>query len=75
MDEPTRKRVEALKAWRAKKAAALAVDVSVVLPQRLLDKVAEAVPRERGQLERIEGLRQWRVAEFGDELIALAAGR
>jgi ribonuclease D len=75
VDEPTRKRVAALKAWRAKTAAALAVDVSVVLPQRLLDKVAEAVPRERGQLERIEGLRQWRVAEFGDELIAMLAGR
>jgi ribonuclease D len=75
VDDATRKRVEALKAWRSKKAAALAVDVSVVLPQRLLDKVAEAAPREAGQLERIEGLRRWRVAEFGHELIAQVAGR
>jgi ribonuclease D len=70
LDEPTRRRVDALKAWRAKKAAELAIDVSVVLPQRLLDKVAEAAPRERGQLERVEGLRRWRVAEFGDDLLA-----
>jgi ribonuclease D len=75
VDDATRKRVEALKAWRSQKAAALAVDVSVVLPQRLLDKVAEAAPRELGQLERIEGLRRWRVAEFGDELIARVSGR
>jgi ribonuclease D len=75
VDEATRKRVETLKAWRAQKAAALAVDVSVVLPQRLLDKVAEAAPTERAQLERIEGLRKWRVAEFGGELIAQVSGR
>jgi ribonuclease D len=72
VDEATKKRVEALKAWRAQKAAELAVDVSVVLPQRLLDKVAEAAPRERADLERVEGLRQWRVAEFGADLIAVA---
>jgi ribonuclease D len=75
VDEATRKRVDVLKAWRAKKAAALAVDVSVVLPQRLLDKVAEAAPRDREQLSRIEGLRRWRGAEFGDELVALVLGR
>jgi ribonuclease D len=67
--------VDVLKAWRAKKAVALAVDVSVVLPQRLLDKVAEAVPRTREELSAIEGLRRWRVAEFADELIALVLGR
>lgn len=74
VDEATRKRVDVLKAWRARKAAALAVDVSVVLPQRLLDKVAEAVPRDGDQLALIEGLRRWRVAEFGKELIALVSG-
>jgi ribonuclease D len=75
VDEATRRRVDALKAWRTKKAAELAVDVSVVLPQRLLDKVAEAAPRDRSALERIEGLRRWRVAEFGGDLVALGGGR
>lgn len=73
LDEATRKRVEKLRAWRAQKAAALAVDVSVVLPQRLLDKVAEAAPREAAQLERIEGLRRWRVAEFAEELVGVVS--
>jgi ribonuclease D len=75
VDEGTKKRVEALKAWRSQKAIDLAVDVSVVLPQRLLDKVAEAAPHDRAGLERIEGLRRWRVAEFGADLIALAGRR
>ena len=71
VDEPTRLRGAALKEWRATKAAALGVDVSVVLPQRLLDKVAEAAPRETAALESIEGLRRWRIAEFGEDLVAI----
>jgi len=69
VDEPTRQRGAALKAWRTLKAAELQVDVSVVLPQRLLDKVAELAPRGVDELERIEGLRRWRIAEFGPELV------
>ena len=38
------RRVERLKAWRARKAAELAVEASVVLPQRLIDRLAEAAP-------------------------------
>jgi ribonuclease D len=71
VDEPTRQRGAALKAWRTTKAAALEVDVSVVLPQRLLDKVAEAAPRAVAELENIEGLRRWRIAEFGPELVSI----
>ena len=40
------RRVERLKAWRVRKAAELKLDVSVVLPQRLIDRVALAAPRE-----------------------------
>lgn len=71
VDEPTRLRGAALKAWRTTRAAALEVDVSVVLPQRLLDKVAEAAPRDVSELEAIEGLRRWRIAEFGPELVSI----
>lgn len=67
--EPTRKRIEALRAWRAKEAAQLGVDISVVLPQRLLEKVAEAAPKEVRQLGSIEGLRRWRVQAFGHALV------
>jgi ribonuclease D len=75
VDEAGKRRVETLKAWRARRAADLGLDVSVVLPQRLLDKVAELVPRQVDDLERVEGLRRWRISEFGPDLVGLLAGR
>jgi ribonuclease D len=64
------RRAERLRAWRARKAAELRVDVSVVLPQRLIDRLAEAAPRDAGGLAAIEGLRRWRLESFGAELLA-----
>jgi ribonuclease D len=74
--DAVQRRVERLRAWRARKAAELGLDVSVVLPQRLVDRVAQAGPREAGELDSIEGLRRWRAEAFGAELVAtLVAGR
>jgi ribonuclease D len=67
--EPVRKRVDALKKWRTAEAARLGIDVSVVLPQRLLDKVAEAAPREVPALARVEGIRRWRVDALGEAIV------
>ncbi len=64
------RRVERLKVWRAAKAAELELDVSVVLPQRLVDKLAEAAPRDLEALGAIETLRRWRIETFGRDLIA-----
>lgn len=69
-----KRRVDALRAWRTEAAKRLAVDVSVVLPQRLLDKVAEAAPRDASGLARVEGLRRWRVSELGAEMLAVLRG-
>ena len=68
--EPVRRRIELLRAWRAKEAARLAVDVSVVLPQRLLERLAQVAPREVEALREIEGLRRWRIEAFGPEMIS-----
>ncbi|HET9315593.1 MAG TPA: HRDC domain-containing protein [Vicinamibacteria bacterium] len=69
----TKRRVDALRAWRTREAERLALDISIVLPQRLLEKVAEAHPRSLADLERIEGLRRWRVAALGDSLLRALA--
>jgi ribonuclease D len=66
----TRRRIDALRAWRAEAAAKLKLDVSVVLPQRLLDKVAEIAPHAVDDLAAVPGLRRWRIAEFGPDLVA-----
>jgi ribonuclease D len=63
-------RVGHLKEWRKTRAAELEVDVSVVLPQRLIDRLAAAGPRDTAGLAEIEGLRQWRIDTFGQEILA-----
>jgi ribonuclease D len=70
VEDAVRQRVERLKTWRAQKGAALQLDVSVVLPQRLIDRLAEARPRDVAGLGVVEGLRRWRVEAFGAELLA-----
>jgi ribonuclease D len=70
VSEPVRKRIESLRGWRAAAAARLGVDISVVLPQRLLERLAQAGPRDVEGLGQIEGLRRWRVEAFGPELVA-----
>jgi ribonuclease D len=73
VSDATRKRIEALRTWRAAESARLALDVSVVLPQRLLERVAEVAPREAAELDAVEGLRRWRREVFGDALIRACA--
>jgi ribonuclease D len=64
------RRIERLKGWRARKAAELQLEPSVVLPQRLVDRLAETGPRDRKGLAAIDGLRKWRQEAFGDDLLA-----
>ena len=70
--DATRRRIEALKKWRTAESLRLGLDVSVVLPQRLLEQVAEKPPGRAEDLLRIEGFRRWRVAAFGPSLVAAA---
>jgi DNA helicase-2/ATP-dependent DNA helicase PcrA len=67
--ESALRRVDRLKKWRTTKAAQLKLDASVVLPQRLIDRLAEAAPRDAAGLAAVEGLRRWRIEAFGPELL------
>jgi ribonuclease D len=73
VSEATRRRIDALRTWRTAEAKRLALDVSVVLPQRLLERVAEAAPRSPSDLESVEGLRRWRRDTFGEALVRVSA--
>jgi ribonuclease D len=70
VSEAAQKRIETLKAWRARKGQELGLDPSVLLPQRLIERVADQAPREVADLGKVEGLRRWRVEAFGNELLA-----
>jgi len=64
-----RRRAEALRAWRGKAALELALDAGVLLPQRLIDRLAAEPPEDEGALRQIEGVRSWRAKLFGPELL------
>jgi ribonuclease D len=65
------KHIRELKAWRDAKAAALEIDASLVLTKLLIYDIAKKNPGSIQQIKAIEGLRNWRVREFGREIIAL----
>lgn len=63
-------RIEALRAWRVAEAERSGLDVSIVMPQRLLERVADAGPETLDELAAVDGLRRWRVSAWGPALLA-----
>lgn len=66
-------RLEALKEWRRKKAAALQLDPGVLCPLSYLQSVARANPRSVAEIEAMEDVSRWRIREFGQEWIQALA--
>jgi ribonuclease D len=64
-----RRRIEALREWRARVAPVVDLDPGVLLPNRLIRAIAEAGSKDLDALARVEGVRQWRVQVFGQELV------
>ena len=67
------KRVDALRTWRDEQATRSRLDPSLVLPLRLIERIALAGPRTLAELAPIEGMRQWRVVEWGPALLDACA--
>ncbi|MBK5254478.1 MAG: HRDC domain-containing protein [Vicinamibacteria bacterium] len=65
------RRVAAIKEWRKAASARMGLELSLVIPQRLIDKIAEANPASLAELSAVEGLRRWRVEAFGEEILRL----
>lgn len=63
------KRIASLKECRLKAGILLGLDSSFVLPQRLIDRIAEVAPKDRAALGAIPGVRQWRVEALGTEIL------
>jgi len=73
MSRAARESVEALREWRDAQAKASKLDPSIVMPQRLIDRIAVAQPTTLAELAAVEGIRQWRVTEWGPALLAACA--
>jgi ribonuclease D len=67
------RRIEGLVAWRAEAAGRLGLESGLVLPRRLIERLAEEVPATPDELGRVEGLRRWRAETFGAEILAVLA--
>jgi ribonuclease D len=65
---------DALRAWRAARAQARGVEVARVATNALLSAVARARPRSRAELAAVEGMEDWRLREYGDELLGVVRG-
>lgn len=68
-----KRRVTALRAWRDAEAARSRLDPAIVMSQRVIERVATAAPRTLDELAAIDGVRRWRVSEWGPALLAAAA--
>jgi ribonuclease D len=64
------RRIERLRVWRAGAIERLGLEPGLMLPNRLITAIAAAAPRTLNELERVEGLRRWRVETFGVEILA-----
>jgi ribonuclease D len=64
------RRAEALRGWREGAATRFGLDAGVLLPNRLIQAIAEADPTSAAALAEVEGIRRWRVEAFGAELVA-----
>jgi ribonuclease D len=67
------RRIEALTRWRAAAAERLGLDPGLLLPRRLVERLAEEARGDGESLRGIEGLRRWRIEVFGREILAAVA--
>ncbi len=68
------RRIEALSRWRARAAEGLGLEPGLLLPRRLIERLAEEAPTNQEALEGIEGMRHWRADTFGREIRDVLAG-
>jgi ribonuclease D len=60
---------ERLKEWRKVRAQSLGIDSSLVLNRHVLARLAQQRPVDREHLGRVDGLLDWQVRMFGDDLL------
>lgn len=69
-----RRRIEKLKNWRAGAVDRFKLEAGLLLPQRLIDRLARDGPATKAALAAVDGLRQWRVEAMGDDLLGALNG-
>ena len=68
------RRIASLLTWRAEAAPRLGLDPGLVLPRRLIERLATEAPAHVTALGAVEGIRRWRVEALGAEILAALRG-
>ncbi len=63
--------LESLRNWRQAKSKELGLPIGVVFPANLLENLALVPPSNLQEMSELPGMRQWRVREFGEELLQI----
>lgn len=71
--EKLTRRISALKNWRKKCARQLDLEPGLLINNALITAIATLKPSQRSDFKAIEGLRNWQIVTFGDEITALLA--
>jgi ribonuclease D len=64
-------RVKALRAWRDAKAEELDLNEALLFNRALIKAIAIDNPATKASLAKVEGIHQWQVDAFGDEILAV----
>lgn len=64
-------RLDRLRRWRQSKAVELQLHVGVIFPGGLLESLAVCPPPDLAALASLDGMRRWRVREFGAEVLTI----
>jgi ribonuclease D len=71
LDNAARARLERLKEWRKKRAAARGVENDVIVPNDVLTTLARRQPQTVEEIARMTGLGRWKLKEYGGELLGV----
>jgi ribonuclease D len=74
LDRSAERHIEALLSWRAEAAPRLGLDPGLLLPRRLIERLAQVAPPDLAALAAVDGIRGWRSTQLGDEILAAMAG-
>ncbi len=75
LDNAARTRLDRLKEWRKKRAAARGVENDVIVPNDVLTALARKNPQTVEDIARISELGEWKVKEYGGELLNVLNGK
>lgn len=66
------RRVDRIKAWRVDAAKKAGLEPGVLLPQRLIERIAIDRPADLASLAAVPDIRRWRAENFGEEILQAA---